>query len=880
MREGATVAEFHKAVIGTAAFYAAVALSCPAVSAEKTATSSVLIVDSSNSMWSQIRGRGRFDITRSVLSRNFSRYSGRFDLGIIAYGHRSKTSCNDIQTIMPVGRIDPWEYSRAIRRLTPKGKTPISRALNAAVKATKSDTAPDNIILLSDGLDNCGPNPCATAAALNSLHADLRVHVIALSVPRNQQARLRCIAENTGGTFVATQSQPGLASATETIFELITEQSEQFNARRLMAMTETASSIGDTESGPPNAPDLSIPEPEGSDTSTGTETETENGTGAAAAAKRKIPIPRANPTTVTRNGSVPDLEIPGAVDGPQPFIPVPDAPRTTASADDAATPQLATMPDVAATPELLMAPEIVTATEILPTETIAGLPETETRDGTAELAVAAAPAASQSPDAAVPSEVDTTLEVTAVRDPAAPPREKSIPELPGLSIVDGTAPETVPVVRPLPAKGETTPAKRDPAPVLEAAGSEDGAPVATGSADVADDAKTITETPVEAAAETPASLEIAAVSENTTKPATPANQTPSGGKPAPEVAATSPVKTTPEPAPAAPLPIEPAPEKPATAKPVVVAAKADPAPATTGAISNDDPTGQKPPAKINLGNRPIPKLPDEVRPTFLINEEPTDAGEEGLRLRGQITSATATITRPIDWTAYKVEDAKADRWRKIASVETAEASISLPPGQYVVRASYGAARAAKVLVVKPGKRIDATFILNAGGLRVVPGLAFLDTPKDISAKHWVFGASANEKGKRRLFAQSTAIGEVVRLNAGTYTLVSRFGNANAVVETNITIRPGTLTEVEINHKVGIVSFRLKNPPDEASGKSSVKWQLVDGKGNIIVRTDGNEMKQILAPGSYRIMVEHKGKSYTSEFMVEIGETKAVEIATK
>ena len=879
MRDGATVAVIRKAVIGTAAFYAAVVLSCPAHSAETSENSSVLIVDSSNSMWSQIRGRGRFDITRSVLSRNFSTYSGRFDLGIIAYGHRSKTSCSDIQTIMPVGRIEPRKYSRAIRRLTPKGKTPISRALNTAMKVTKSGSPPDNIVLLSDGIDNCGPNPCATAAALNSLHANLRIHVIALSVPPKQQARLRCIAENTGGTFVAARNQPGLASATETVFGLIAEQNEQMRARRLMAMTETTyTSAADVETDP-LAPTLSALTTESSDKNA------EAGTSAAssAASERKIPIPRANPRTVSKRGSAPNLPIAESVGEPQPFIPTPASPQTAANFGSVGTPRLATMPDIAATPEMLVAPEIVTATKILPAtetsrtpddigalENTKAVEDTEAREVTAALEVAAAPEvasateAASAPEAAMSPDLATALEVTAVPDLAAAPRVIATPDIPGAA--DDAASTNAPAsIAPKNQEAKAAPNAAD-----KSAGAD--APKVTH----ADKVKTTKA--VAAAPKTPEAPELATVSVVTKPRDTPAAP---DVKETPKVAAAPEIKIAPEPeTDPAPAPAPAVTVKPAPAKPVIVAANAAIAPATTGAISSDDATGQRPPAKINLGNRPIPRLPDEVRPTFLINEEPTDVGDEGLQLRGQITSATATITRPIDWAAYKVEDAKTDRWRKIASVETAEASISLPPGQYVVRASYGAARAAKVLVVKPGKRIDATFILNAGGLRILPGLAFLDVPKGIAAKHWVFGASANEKGKRRLFAQSSAIGEVVRLNAGTYTLVSRFGSANAVVETNITIRPGTLTEVEINHKVGIVSFRLNAPPKNASGDNAIKWQLVDAKGNIIVRADGKEMVQILAPGSYRIMVEHLGKSYTSEFMVEIGETKAVEIATK
>ena len=317
-----------------------------------------------------------------------------------------------------------------------------------------------------------------------------------------------------------------------------------------------------------------------------------------------------------------------------------------------------------------------------------------------------------------------------------------------------------------------------------------------------------------------------------------------------------------------------------SAGPGAVAAATDTSPGITGALPAGE-LGKRPPsAKIDLGDRPVPRLPDEVRPTFLISEEAAGNGDEGLRLRGQITSGTAPIARPIDWAAYRVEDAEADRWRKIADVSTPVASIPLPPGRYVVRAAYGAVRAAKVLVVRPGRRIDATFILNAGGLRILPALAFMDTPEGAAAKHWIFAAVPNENGGRRLFAQSDVIGEVIRLNAGTYSLVSRLGNANAVVETDVTIRPGMLTEVEINHKVGLVTLRLSGAARETASGGPVKWQLFDSRGAIVFRAEGRETAQVLLPGRYRAMAEYRGKSYTSEFTVEIGEKKTVEITAR
>lgn len=194
----------------------------------------------------------------------------------------------------------------------------------------------------------------------------------------------------------------------------------------------------------------------------------------------------------------------------------------------------------------------------------------------------------------------------------------------------------------------------------------------------------------------------------------------------------------------------------------------------------------------------------------------------------------------------------------------------------MVRAGYGAIKAAKVIVVQPQQKVDVTFILNAGALKVMPALAFLDPPEGIGAKHWVFEAATDERGNRRLFAETDRPGEVIRLNSGTYHLVSRFGGANAVVEADVTVKPGMLTEVEINHKAGIVHLGFSRHDTDGPPKT-VQWQLSDASGTIVMRADGARVSQILAPGAYIAEVDYGGKKFKAEFEVDIGETREVNI---
>lgn len=299
----------------------------------------------------------------------------------------------------------------------------------------------------------------------------------------------------------------------------------------------------------------------------------------------------------------------------------------------------------------------------------------------------------------------------------------------------------------------------------------------------------------------------------------------------------------------------------------------------TGAVSAGQPETGATNAAARPGETTVPAVGKDTRPAYLIENTKVSKGKEGILLRAQITRNTGTITRPVDWDVYRIEDIASKKWRQVGSQQAPDAFFQLEPGHYVVRASYGAVRAAKLLTVEDEKVTDTTFILNAGALRVLPALAFLDPPEGTTAKHWVFRKAAKPGARRKLVAEATRPREVVRLNAGPYVLVSRLGKANATVETNITIRPGLLTEVEINHKAGVATFAVTGSSADKP-LPDAQWELKDGKGKIVVRSKGGAPSHVLAPGQYVMTARLEGKSYESAFRIDIGEALTVEIDTK
>ena len=88
-----------------------------------------------------------------------------------------------------------------------------------------------------------------------------------------------------------------------------------------------------------------------------------------------------------------------------------------------------------------------------------------------------------------------------------------------------------------------------------------------------------------------------------------------------------------------------------------------------------------------------------------------------------------------------------------------------------------------------------------------------------------------------------------------------------------------MTEVEINHKAGIVTFVSESlPAGTQKDKVKTSWELKDSKGTIVVRSTGLQTAHILAPGKYVMTADIAGKSYKSDFSIDIGEAKTVDIS--
>lgn len=176
----------------------------------------VLILDASGSMWGKIQGRAKIDIARTTIAQLIEGLDTDLHLGLMVYGHRKRGDCADIEMLIPPGPVDKAAFIKTVNAIVPRGRTPITDSLVQAAQALKHTEEKATVILVSDGIETCDQDPCLAVKELKSLGIDFTAHVVGFDLGDDEQEAIRCIAETTGGEFLAATDAPSLLSALAT----------------------------------------------------------------------------------------------------------------------------------------------------------------------------------------------------------------------------------------------------------------------------------------------------------------------------------------------------------------------------------------------------------------------------------------------------------------------------------------------------------------------------------------------------------------------------------------------------------------------------------------------------------------------------------------
>lgn len=244
-----------------------------------------------------------------------------------------------------------------------------------------------------------------------------------------------------------------------------------------------------------------------------------------------------------------------------------------------------------------------------------------------------------------------------------------------------------------------------------------------------------------------------------------------------------------------------------------------------------------------------------------IRIELTRPGQEGIFLNARLSEEGGLITLPISWRVKRFGG------ETLLNRDGDFAEIPAEPGDYIIAARYGMIEVERKLTLLEGQRLGVTFVLNAGGLRILPKLQQIGLPEARPFTS-IYKASGIDGGS--LVAITDEPGEILRVGAGAYRIESRFQPGNASAMTEVTVKPGLLSAVEIDMSAGIA--RLAAPGRE---DSEVIWFITDAKGEALPGVPGPAADVVLKPGRYKLRTRIDGSEKSSAFTIEPGKVSAI-----
>lgn len=186
---------------------------------EQAITQVDLIFDASGSMSKQVDGKTQIQIAREAMKVLLAELSKdkNTHLGLRVYGHLNNRCDNSVLEV-PIGEGNANKIQSMIDSIKPKGKTPIAYSLLQSINDFNHKASGKKIIvLITDGVENCGGKICAAALKLKKAGIFTGVHVVGIGMKKDELATLNCVAAPFGGKVIGASNAAELVGAFKVI---------------------------------------------------------------------------------------------------------------------------------------------------------------------------------------------------------------------------------------------------------------------------------------------------------------------------------------------------------------------------------------------------------------------------------------------------------------------------------------------------------------------------------------------------------------------------------------------------------------------------------------------------------------------------------------
>ncbi|HEY7032914.1 MAG TPA: hypothetical protein VH482_16335, partial [Thermomicrobiales bacterium] len=176
-------------------------------------------------------GQTRIDAAKQVLNQVIDALPVQegINVGFRVYGHKGNNnesgkaeSCKSTELKVPIQGVDKQALRDQVNAYSPVGWTPLALSLRESANDFHPPAADEaNFdVLVTDGLETCGGDPCSASRALKNSDVAVTTHVIGFALGEEERQNLQCIVDESGGLLLGAGSADELSKA---LFQILQE---------------------------------------------------------------------------------------------------------------------------------------------------------------------------------------------------------------------------------------------------------------------------------------------------------------------------------------------------------------------------------------------------------------------------------------------------------------------------------------------------------------------------------------------------------------------------------------------------------------------------------------------------------------------------------
>jgi Ca-activated chloride channel family protein len=156
------------------------------------------LFDASQSMFGKWQTGTKIEVAKRLMDQLLDslRNVRNLELALRVYGHLKNfppQDCDDSRLEVPFSKGNITQIQTFLKNVVPRGTTPIAKSLELCGNDFPQSESRNIIILITDGIEECGGDPCAISAALQKKGIFLKPFVIGLGLDISLKKTFECV---------------------------------------------------------------------------------------------------------------------------------------------------------------------------------------------------------------------------------------------------------------------------------------------------------------------------------------------------------------------------------------------------------------------------------------------------------------------------------------------------------------------------------------------------------------------------------------------------------------------------------------------------------------------------------------------------------------